>query len=133
LSTSGQGDLFAGETARGTGAEDAGGETHASRILAGHERGAGRGAERSGDGEVGEAQPFGRHAVKVRSADVGGAVGGDVTVAEIVAVDENDIGPGRHRRAQRAGDDEEQAEQQDYFLTTDLRGRIYYGSSAVVL
>ena len=88
---------------RGVAGQDAGARL-APRIFAGEHRVAGR---RAGGGRrmrVGETDAFARQPIDVRRLDARGAVGGDVAVAEVVGVDQDDVRPGlgcRHRGRER--------------------------------
>src|SRR5690606_24556081 len=74
--------------------------TGADRMAAGHQRRAGRHAVAL-DVEVQELQPLRRERVdprRRRAAKLATAVAAGLAPAEIVREDQNDIGPGRHRR-----------------------------------
>ncbi len=78
---------------RSVAGQDAGARL-APRIFAGEHRVAGR---RAGGGRrmcVGETDAFARQPIDVRRLDARGAVGGDIAVAEIVGVDQDDVRPG---------------------------------------
>jgi hypothetical protein len=50
-----------------------------------------------------EAHAFSRHLIEIRGADVG-SVGTQISVAEIVAVDQDDVGLGRRARLRGGGE-----------------------------
>ena len=72
-------------------------------IIAGHQHGARRGADRVAGVMAGEDHPFTRQAVDVRRADDLLAVEADFAVAEVVGQDEDDVRPGR--RAEGGGEE----------------------------
>ena len=82
------------------------GEPHSLSVAAGHERRAGRGADRLRDIEVGEPHPFLRHAVEMRRANIFRAEAADIPVPQVVREQQHDIRrrrnqPPRVRRSQR--------------------------------
>ena len=62
------------------------------RVQSGHERGAGRRADRRAAERLRVARALARHAVEARGLNELLPIGADVTLREIVAEDENDIG-----------------------------------------
>src|SRR5688572_9515576 len=86
-------DLFARETAGRIGKQDISLAEHsvANRIAAGEQRGAAGGTYRGRGVEIGEAQSLARHSVEVRRANGGRAVTAEITVAEIIDEDDDDV------------------------------------------
>ena len=75
-----------------------------------HQRAARRCANRTARVGLGEAQPLRRQLVDVRRGDVFSAVAAEVTVAEIIGQDEDDVGlvgAKSNRRREKEGGEEE--------------------------
>lgn len=75
------------------------------RIATGHETGARGRADRTGGVKVGKLPPVLGERIDVRSAVLGGAVTADVSVAEIVTEDDDEVGR-RGREDAGEGDEE---------------------------
>ena len=73
------------------GGEEDAGDADTGGVAAGEEGGAGGGADGVGRGPVGEADAFGGELIDVGGGE-GGAVAVEVAVAEVVGVDEDDVG-----------------------------------------
>ena len=66
-------------------------DANVTGVQAGHERGAGGGADSAAGVALGEAQPFGGKPIDVRSLDFHLPVAAEIAVAEIIGEDKNDI------------------------------------------
>ena len=75
----------------GVEAFDVAGFRDADRVGAGHERGSGYAANGLGV-EIGEAEPLGGHAVKVRGLDLGRTETAEICVTLVVGKDQDDVG-----------------------------------------
>lgn len=81
-------------------------------VTTGEQGGAGGGADGLGDVETGEPRPFAGETIEMRGANFGGAVATEITPAEVIGEDQNDIGwarrvGGGEGEAERAGPEQE--------------------------